>query len=85
MFASFGLYILGGILVTLGAGAAPIVLHAMFGADLPPSVRALADTFTTVFKTGAAVFLGPAQIIRRLQISIGTRPPPSLPPSEEGL
>jgi hypothetical protein len=82
MLGSLSLYILGAIAVTLGAGAAPIVLHGMFGATLPPAVQSLADTFTTVFKTGAAVFLGPAQLLRRVKISFDKNEPRSLPSSE---
>ena len=82
MLETISLYIIGGILVTLGSGAAPIVLHAMFGPVLPPNVQRLSDMFSAVFKMGAAVFLCPAQIVRHIHISIGGDQPPTLPPSE---
>jgi len=45
MFEFLGLYILGAIAVTLCAGAAPLVLHAVFGPTLPASVQTLSETF----------------------------------------
>ena len=82
MLETISLYIVGGILVTLGAGAAPIVLHAMFGPILPPAVQRLSDMFAAVFKMGATIFLCPAQIVRHIHISIGGDEPPTLPPPE---
>ena len=70
MFSFLELYVVGAILVTLCAGVAAILLHAVFGPNLPPSIQALEDTFTAVFKAGATVFLGPAQIVRRIRISL---------------
>lgn len=82
MFEFLGLYIIGAIAVTLCSGAAPLILHRMFGPTLPPSAQMLSDTFTSVFKAGATVFLGPVQLLRRIRISVTNTEPQNDDPKQ---
>jgi hypothetical protein len=91
MFELLAVFIVCSLLITLGSGLAPVILHRMFGPALPPSIQQLADTFTIVFKAGATMFLGPVELIKRLRLTVSppsnnlpSRPheTPSLSPSD---
>lgn len=58
-------FLISALVVTLGSGAACVVLHAMFGAELPPGVQPLNTAFRSVFMGGASLFLGPLKLIGR--------------------
>jgi hypothetical protein len=58
-------FLISALLVTLGSGAACVVLHAMFGAELPLGVQPLSSAFKSVFMGGASLFLGPLKLIGR--------------------
>jgi len=66
MFETVALTLLiSALLVTLWSCAACVILHAMFGAELPPGVQPLSNAFKSVFLGGAALFLGLLKLIGR--------------------
>jgi hypothetical protein len=57
-----------------------IVIHKIFGPEPPPRIQMLADLFMAILNTSAKVILGPFELFKRINISIGSPPqPPTLP------
>jgi hypothetical protein len=57
-----------------------ITIHKLW-ADLPPGIQALADLFMAILNTSAKVILGPFELLKRINISVGSPPlTPTLPP-----
>jgi hypothetical protein len=51
--------------LTVLSGAGVIILHVIFGPALSPSVQVVADTFMSVYKSGASVFIGAFRLLRQ--------------------
>ncbi|HZP75420.1 MAG TPA: hypothetical protein VFB45_04690 [Pseudolabrys sp.] len=83
MFETVILAFVGAALVlALASAAGALALHWMYGPDLPQGVQPLANTFTTVYTTGAAVLLAPFKVLSRTSVAAAQGPPtPTTPPN----
>jgi hypothetical protein len=61
-----------------------IVVHKIFGPDLPPGIQMLADLFMAILNANAKIILGPFELLRRISVSVNSPTPhqPSLPNKE---
>jgi hypothetical protein len=71
--------IISAVLLGLGSAAGTLILHAMFGADLPRGVQPLAESFNAVYRTAAGVIFSPFRFLQRDPLdspSSSAAPPP---------
>jgi len=82
-------FVLSVLALTLGPAAGRLILHTMYGPDLPSGVQPLANAFTSVYAHGATVLLALFKIFNADGGTNYSRPqfPPSstqsLPPNEK--
>ncbi len=77
-------YVVSALVLTLAAAAGSMLLHLIYGPELPPGIRPLDDAFMSVFVLGSSLLLRPFKVFRNRDKSDPLNGPPSdirqLPP-----
>jgi hypothetical protein len=80
MFEFLGILAVSVLGLAMFSAGTRILLHVIFGNNIPPGLQRLANALDDVFEASAQTILGPFRFLRQTQI-----PPPqqtSLPPSD---
>lgn len=60
-----------------------IVLHKLFAPNLPPGIQDLHTLFMRILNASAKLILGPFDLLKNINISIGSKPPDRPLPSHD--